>query len=140
MKTSKIIKLSIYILIAINLLLSIYLIFSQNSQDSGICLTGESCSAVYQSEYAELFGIKLSHLGVLSFALLLIVYFLVDKKQLKYIHFLILTSIGSLLALYFIYLQVFVIEAICSNCLIIEVIMFIIQGLAKYEFFILKRR
>ncbi len=121
--SKKNLRIALSSIIGINLLVSLLLVFQG---DSGVCLTGQACSIVQSSSYNNLFGIPLAYFAIFSFALLaiLLIYENKTKNLLLYVSFL-----GALFAAYFIYLQAFVIKALCSQCLIIDsltIIFFII--------------
>lgn len=109
----------ILILIIAEIFLSGFLV-STEFTGKDFCLTGESCKIVRNSSYSELFGIKLSFFGFFSFVALLIIYLLAYNKKINYLFFLSCTIIGAFFALYFLYLQIFVIKALCSNCLAVD--------------------
>jgi len=92
---------------------------------STICNVGSGssgCGAVQSSVYASTFGISNSSLGVLAFGFMT----LLSLSQIRnphrhkerFIHLGVLVS--SLVAIYFIYLQIFVIEAFCKYCLVVD--------------------
>lgn len=99
---------------------SIYLSYMNISQSSLVCNVLEGCNLVTQSEYAKLFSIPLAFLGVFFYCLIIItaIAFLFFKKN-SYLKFLALVIlIGFLFSLYFLYLQIIVIQALCTYCLI----------------------
>ncbi len=84
------------------------------------CSIISGCEKVTSSEYSEVFGIPLALFGaVYYFALLfsIIAYFDLKKAIILKIAALI-TPIGLLASLYFIYLQLIIIKAICLYCMI----------------------
>lgn len=123
------------LLIIFNIILSGVLIYNSYS-GSDICLTGGSCETVQNSQYAQLFGIKLTNLGIIAFAALLGLYIIYLKKINKHLErlFLLASVIGALMAAYFIFIQFFLIGKICSNCMIIDSFAIIIALLAVYDF------
>tara|TARA_Y100000310_G_C20352868_1_gene655229 strand:+ start:154 stop:591 length:438 start_codon:yes stop_codon:yes gene_type:complete len=92
---------------------------------SDYCDVGEGCDVVQHSIYAKTFGIKSSHFGVLAFSLLLIVTLLQLKKPTKkkkqFIQIGIIIS--AIIAIKFIYIQAFVLNAYCTYCLIVDIAM-----------------
>ena len=81
------------------------------------------CYIVSQSVYAQTIGINNCYFGLIVFSLLIIItiaYLRKPKKYLKQI-ITIALSISSILALYFIYLQFFIIKACCTYCLVVEI-------------------
>jgi uncharacterized membrane protein len=93
-----------------------------------ICTGG--CDTVQTSPYAYTFGIKNSYFGVAIFAILTIVAMHHMKKphqhKKKLVHLSVI--IGSMVAAYFIYLQVFVLKAYCTYCMVVDIA--VLVGLA----------
>ena len=81
-----------------------------------------SCTIVQTSKYESTFGIKNAHIGLIIFPFLAIITFLELKRPRKYQKKVItLIMIGSsLFALYFIYIQFFVLKAICKYCMVVD--------------------
>lgn len=82
-------------------------------------ITLGNCDAVLQSSYSVIFGIPLAVVGVIQYALEVIVLLgalLTHKKIFKYVA-IILSAIGLLASAYFVFLQLFVIGAICIYCM-----------------------
>jgi len=81
-----------------------------------------TCYAVQTSDYETTLGIKNSHLGLLAFSVLAtftIFQIKNPKKSTKRI-ITIGVIISSIVAVYFLYIQFFVIDAICKYCIIID--------------------
>lgn len=82
-------------------------------------LTG-GCDKVTNSEFSKIFGIPIAlggSLYYLTIFLLSVAY--IDSKKRKILTIIPpLTAIGFLASLYFVYLQIFVIEAICQYCML----------------------
>jgi len=92
-----------------------------------ICNPEEGCDSVLSSSYAYTFGVKNSHYGVVIFTILsFVTLFHIKKPNKKTRHLIHLSMIiGSLIALYFMYLQYFVIKAYCKYCLVVDIILII---------------
>src|SRR3989339_475422 len=116
MNLNKSLKLVILLLIIVEILFSGWLVY-KNLTTADVCIIGDSCNGVQNSDFGEIFGIKLSYLGLFAFIALLIVFFL--KKRL----FLVATSIGTAVAVYLMVVQLFVLKKVCVNCIIIDGIM-----------------
>ena len=82
-----------------------------------------TCSIVQNSKYKQTLGINNSYFGVIAFTFLILItvsQLQSPKKQKK----LILNSgivICALGAIYFIYLQLFIINALCPYCMIVDI-------------------
>ena len=115
------------------LLDSIYLSLPYFSNTETFCFTGDSnsCDLVLNSEYATIFfDIPNAFLGVLFYLTLSIIFIFWDKIILKIPNLLkisiFITTLGVGLYLYFIYLQVSVIESYCLYCLLSAFFTFVI--------------
>lgn len=112
---------TIMFLLSLALMASIILTFVPIEQACGIKTNG--CYEVQTSKYEEVFGIKNAHFGLVAFGALLIVTFLHKKRPTKRKkQFITLGLIlGSIVALYFLYLQFFVLNAICRYCMVTDI-------------------
>lgn len=100
-----------------------------------------SCAAVQNSKYGILFGISTAMVGVLYFTLLFLLFFLLfllqkwhpaifeKTKNLFRIGLTVLIIGGVFGAAYFIFLQLVVINSICTYCMVIDVLMLLTGGL-----------
>lgn len=87
-----------------------------------ICDPGVGCDIVQHSSYAKTFGIKNSYYGLGIFSFLVLVTLLQLKKPTKQKKQIINLAIivGSVIAIYFISLQHFILNAYCKYCLIVD--------------------
>lgn len=85
--------------------------------------TDTACYIVSQSEQAETIGVKNCYFGLIAFSVLIILNLMHLKKPEKYKKQIILLAllIGSAFALYFIYLQLFIIKACCTYCMFVDI-------------------
>ncbi len=115
------------LLFLISLASSVIMVFDGNNKFCEIDEIVEkgSCTDVQNSAYASTFGIKNYYYGIVIFILLS----LLTYSQIRYprrtkrnlIH--ITVYIGTAIALYFIYLQQFVLNAYCRYCMVIDISM-----------------
>lgn len=96
-----------------------YLTVKHLNNEVPTCSIDVGCEEVATSKYSEIGGFPLAGLGVLYYLFIFVsalVYFDTEsqlvKKWLPYI-----TILGFLVSLYLVYLQLFVIEAICLYCM-----------------------
>ena len=84
------------------------------------CSLVEGCDQVLSSEYAVVFGIPLALLGMFYYLTVFVLSFLyLDIKKEEIFEFIRpLTVAGLLASAWFVYLQIFVIEAICQYCML----------------------
>jgi dihydroorotate dehydrogenase subfamily 2 len=86
------------------------------------CSTGAfaDCGKVLQSSYAKIFGFPLALLGLIHYSLFTILSAtqIITKKRSLSFAILVLSLVGFMSSLYFVYLQLIVIKAICLFCMI----------------------
>lgn len=109
------------VLFAMSLVLSFVLAFTPINE-----LCGEetsSCSIVQNSEYKETLGINNSILGIMAFTILIAITLshIYNPGKRKKIFLAAGILMLTIAAVHFIYLQVFVIKALCVYCMIIDV-------------------
>lgn len=85
-----------------------------------ICEAG--CDVVQTSQYASTLGVKNSLVGTIVFAFLALTSFRNIKRPTwtKRIILKISIIIGSAISLYFLYIQIFILQAYCKYCLIVD--------------------
>lgn len=113
-------KYKIFLLIfAIGLISSIVL---YSNSLTGICNPGKGCDVVNSSVYGSTFGISNSLYGILIFSFMIALTLFHIKYPTKHARKILHVAIiiGSAIAIYFLYLQAFVIKALCSFCLVID--------------------
>lgn len=97
------------------------------NQSTGICDPGKGCDVVNGSSYGSTLGIKNSVFGIFIFAFILGISLLhlrrPNQHTRRIIHLAVI--LGSIVAIYLLYLQLFVIKAFCEYCLIIDISMVI---------------
>ena len=90
---------------------------------SEICDPGKGCDVIQHSSYASTLGIKNSHYGSIIFGLTLLLILSHIRKPEEYkkkiTHTVIIVS--SLIAIYFIYIQQFVLNTYCKYCLVVDI-------------------
>ena len=124
----------IFSLLIISLISSIILTIPSSSNT---CSIFGGCEKVHNSTYNYTFGIQNSYYGIIIFLFLSIITFIQIIKPTKIKRNIINIGIigGTLIALWFIYLQRFVIGAYCQYCLVVDIsvlISFIIMFLSKF--------
>ena len=109
---------------AISLISSI--IITTNSS-TGVCTIGGGCDTVNNSDYGSTFGIKNSIYGIFIFSFMILLTAIHIKRPNRHIRRIIHAAvlIGGAIALYFLYLQFFVIRVFCNFCLVIDFGLFI---------------
>lgn len=84
------------------------------------CFVFTGCDTVAQSPYALLFGIPLSVIGMFFYlsVILLAIFYFETKQEIAMKIFSLLSVVGFLASVYFIYLQAFIIKAFCFYCVL----------------------
>lgn len=109
------------VLFIIALVGSILLAFDKNHE---IC-EPESCEDVQSSKYSSLFGIQNHYYGIVMFAFMIFITFSYIKKPRTYKKYIINLGVvvGAVIAIYFLYLQQFVLNVYCKYCLVVDISM-----------------
>lgn len=96
-----------------------YLTIQHYTQFTLPCTITHGCELVTNSEYSQIMGIPVALLGALYYlAIFLAVYIMMETKKTEYLRFVaIATTFGFLFSAWFVYLQLFVIHAICQYCM-----------------------
>ena len=83
------------------------------------CTLLNGCETVLTSKYSEVFGVPIALFGALFYSAVFLfsLAYLKTKNNKIIIVFLVLTALAFLMSLFFIYLQFFVIKAVCEYCL-----------------------
>ena len=115
-------KNKILLIIFIISLISSIIILSTVYGNSSFCEPNGGCNSVQNSKYGYLFGISNSIYGIFIFLTLSIITFSQIKKPTKNKQLLIkyAVTIGFIIAIYFIFLQIFILKALCRYCLVID--------------------
>lgn len=113
-------KYSIFSLSFITLFISFYLTKLSYST-SMYCPIFNGCDLVLTSKYNKIFGIPISVFGII-YSLLLIILFYIKKTKIL----LLISPIGTTIALILLYIQFFILKAICFYCTIADIIFVII--------------
>ena len=87
-----------------------------------ICGVGSGCEIIHYSGYNSTFGVDNSDYGIFIFAFLILLTISQMIKPTKNKKLLLYSSIiiGSGIALFFLYIQQFVLSAYCKYCLIVD--------------------
>lgn len=107
-----------------------YLSMSAFSGDPLVCDLGgglDGCNVVAQSPYSKLWGVSLSDYGIAFYGALLLVSVLVLQYPRKvFVRTLaVLSILGALMSVGFLYIQFFLIQALCIYCLVSAAITFV---------------
>ena len=103
------------------------------------CSFLKGCATVTTSQYSEIWGIPIALIGASYYLLILILSIAyLDTKNLKILKLTVfLTPLGFLTSLFLVYLQLFVLNAICLYCIISALTstsLFVLGGYALLKF------
>lgn len=128
------------LLSVIGLAISLYLTYIYTANKMAICLTGGGCDTVQHSPYAWIMGIPIPTLGAGAYVLLILLGILAwgesERQESWLLAFFGVSMVGLLFSAYLTYLELFVIHAICSWCVIsavIQLLVFVLAVLAWRE-------
>lgn len=112
-------SLIIIVLSVLGLAISAYLTFLYlNNKNVAFCVTGSDCDVVRESIYAKFLGIPVSVVGIVGYSGIILFSLISLTKKSKWLLLYILSLGGFAFSVYLTYLELFVIKAICSFCVI----------------------
>jgi len=106
----------------IGLLISIYMTIYKLTNNEYMCIGNGGCSAVNASAYSEIYGIPVAVFGILGYLAILAALALEVKggrifKQNATLATFGMTLLGFLFSFYLLYLEIYVIKALCPFCI-----------------------
>jgi uncharacterized membrane protein len=97
-----------------------YLTWAHYTDTSVVCVAGGGCESVQESSYSEMAGVPVAALGLVFYAVVLA---LVGwDTPLARLAAAVLALVGLLFSAYLLVLQLFVIDAVCSWCVVNDVV------------------
>lgn len=126
-------------LVVIGLAVSVYMTIYKYTGNEGMCLGSGDCSTVNASRFSEVSGIPVAVLGIVGYAAILIVLFYENRNDFFRKNGTLLvfgmSLTGFLFTVYLVYLELYVIKAICPFCVTSQVAMTIIFIIAVVRLF-----
>lgn len=119
----------IFILSLIGIGEALYLAWCRGKKHAPVCIIGRNCSAIWESRYSKTFGIHNEVLGIIFYAMVVIVegaLFLGNTLPIVMIGEYVILFGGFFVSCYFLYLEARVIHAWCSWCVLSAVIAWMI--------------
>jgi len=114
-------------LVILGLLVSIYMTIYKLTENNAMCLGSGDCSTVNASRYSEVYGIPVAFIGVLGYGSILASLLLEKRndffRQNSTLIIFGLSLAGFVFTLYLIYVELYLIKALCPFCLISQVAM-----------------
>ena len=125
-------KYKILFVLSLIAFIASFILSIPNGAVGDYCPIGEeNCNAVKNSSYNYTFNIQNSNFGILIFfGLSLLIYLHIIKPSNKKRRIIKISLIlGSLVSLYFLYLQQFILKAYCAYCLVVDISILISLGI-----------
>jgi uncharacterized membrane protein len=126
-------------LVIIGLAVSVYMTIYKLSGNDGMCLGLGGCSTVNASRFSEVNGIPVAVLGVIGYAAILFVHLFESRNEFfrKNGTLLIfgMSLTGFLFTLWLVYVELYIIYAICPFCVTSQIVMTIIFIIAVVRLF-----
>lgn len=126
------VRVGLAVVSAAGVALAAYLTYVHYEPAALICTTGGGCETVQQSKYAEIAGIPVAVLG-LGFWVAALVLVLWDSELARSL-VVALAVTGAAFSVYLVVLQLFVIDATCTWCMLNDVVLaplFLVLALAR---------
>ena len=140
MKSRTLQRISLCLIIFL-VVFSAYLVYSGLFGSAFCIISGDGvsdCSSVQNSSYGYVFGIKVVYLGFFAYLFLLFLFLASMKKdgdaKVYYNYYLVAVFVGVLVALYFIFVQFFILREICSSCLVVDFGTIVLGAISYLEF------
>jgi len=109
----------ILVFAVIGLIISAYLTYSYMSGGhTTFCLSGSGCDVVKDSPYSKVFGISVPHLGLIGYLIIIAAVHYRSLGSLRYSIIYYFSLAGVAFSLYLTYLEIAVIHAVCSYCVL----------------------
>jgi uncharacterized membrane protein len=113
-------NITILILSIVGISDATYLTIKRFTHDSVNCSIFEGCDFVTTSIYSTILGIPVAVLGMVFYISIFVlsILYLRSKNRKILMSLLSLSGVGFLMSMWFVYTQLFILESICSYCMI----------------------
>jgi uncharacterized membrane protein len=93
-----------------------------NKAETSFCVTGSSCDIVRLSAYSSIVGIPVSLIGLIGFFALFLITVSNISDRIKWLTLYFISLPGLVFSIYLTYVEIFVLKAICSFCLLSAIV------------------
>jgi uncharacterized membrane protein len=100
--------------------LAAYLTWVHYDASALVCIAGGGCETVQQSAYAEIAGIPVALLGLIAYSSVLVL--VVWDAPTARLGAAMIAFVGLAFSLYLLVLQLFVIDAVCTWCVVNDIV------------------
>lgn len=118
---------------------SIYMTIYKLTDNNSMCLGSGDCSTVNASQFSEFYGIPVGLIGVIGYVALFLALYFEDKFKITRengnLPFFAASLLGFFFTLYLVYIELWVLYAICPFCLVSQITMTILFGISVYKVF-----
>ncbi|HWS24617.1 MAG TPA: vitamin K epoxide reductase family protein [Anaerolineales bacterium] len=125
--------------ILIGLVVSVYMAIYNYTDNDSMCLGSGDCSTVNASRFSEFYGIPVGLIGVFGYIALFLMLYYEDKFSITQkngnLPFFASSLLGFLFTIYLIYIEIWILDAICPFCLVSQITMTILFFVAVYKVF-----
>jgi len=124
-------------IILIGLVISVYMAIYNFTDNDSMCLGSGDCSTVNASRFSEFYGIPVGLIGVFGYIALFLMLYFEDKFSITQrngnLPFFASSLMGFFFIIYLIYIEIWILDAICPFCLISQITMTILFCVATYK-------
>jgi uncharacterized membrane protein len=132
--TDKWLVRALYVLLIIGLAIGIYMTVYKYTGNDAMCLGSGACSSVTSSPYSVINGIDVPVIGAVGNIALLFILFFENRnsffRQNGTLLFFAIALAGFAFVLWLIYLEIFVLKALCPFCVSAQTVMILIFSIA----------
>lgn len=126
-----------FALTVLGIAVSIYMTIYKLTDNNSMCLGSGDCSTVNASKYSEFYGLPVGLIGVVGYLGLFFTLYIEKKFKITRengnLPFFAASLLGFAFTLYLIFIEIWVLDAICPFCLISQVTMSILFFIALYK-------
>jgi uncharacterized membrane protein len=131
--SSRALRITLIVLTLLGLAVASYVTYVHYAGIKPACTSGESCTKVQTSRYAELEGVPVALIGLIGYVAILLTLLAPDGENTRFA-LAGLTVGGFAFSAYLTYREIFSIHAICEECASSAVVMTIMMCLAVWRF------
>ncbi len=126
--------LSSKVLAVLGMVIAAYMTIYKWTANDGMCLGSGDCSTVNASPYSAVYGVPVALVGLIGYLVLFLLFQFEDKhpilREYGFIAIFGIALVGFLFTIYLVYLEFWVIHALCPFCLASQATMTILFALA----------
>lgn len=131
--SGRVLRITLIVLTLLGLAVASYVTYVHYAGIKPACTSGESCTKVQTSRYAEIEGVPVALVGLIGYVVILLTLLAPDGENTRFA-LAGLTVGGFAFSAYLTYREIFSIHAICEECASSAVIMTIMMCLAVWRF------